>query len=234
MKIAEQRLDFLSALSEANHQSGLRQHIRTHFPCEPQHIEGLLVIRLRPYTAVEARDGLHIVIEHVRGGVKDSLDCEQITAEIGGEDLHARVWNSLPNLSNSLREVMRSAVIQVVAIHARDHHVSQPHSGRHLGHMERLFRVEGELPFRGRSFRDRTESAAPGAKVTEDHESGGAAVEALMDVGTAGRLAHGVQLQLAQIPLQQRDRFEMRVSFSKPFGQARLRATLDLNQRVHQ
>ena len=74
----------------------------------------------------------------------------------------------------------------------------EPHARHGLGHARRLRGVE----LGGPSMRHRAVGARPRAHVAEDHERRRAVVPALPDVGAAGVLAHGVQLQLLHDALQ--------------------------------
>ena len=114
----------------------------------------------------------------------------------------------------------RPAVAQIVAIHAGDHDVAQPHRRGHPRDIGRLFRIERA---RMAALRHRTESAAARAQIAQDHERRRAAVETLVHVRAARRFAHGVQIQPPQLGFQIVDGFEMRVGFAQPFGQPRLR-----------
>src|SRR5205807_9970705 len=82
------------------------------------------------------------------------------------------------------------------------------------------------------SFRHRAETAAPGANVAEKHESCGAMVPALADVGTLSRFAHRMQSQTASQLFQVVEIVAGRSLRPQPLRlrHARRRAELDLNQ----
>src|SRR5262249_47353862 len=102
-----------------------------------------------------------------------------------------------------------TAVAQVVAIDARDHHVAQLELRDRLRKMLRLLNVRRERT----SVRDIAERTAPRADVAQDHEGRRALAEALGDVRARRFLAHGVQLLPAQNVL---DLVETRVRARRP------------------
>jgi len=86
------------------------------------------------------------------------------------------------------------AVAQVVAVHAGNDGVLQPHLGngaRQVGGLVLVQRV-------GAAVAHITERAAARALVAHDHEGGGAAAETFANVGARGFFADGVQLVGAQ------------------------------------
>ena len=52
------------------------------------------------------------------------------------------------------------------------------------------------------SFGHGTKAATAGAEVAEDHESGGSPVETFVNIGAAGRLANGVEIEGPEFGLQ--------------------------------
>ncbi len=185
---------------------------------ESQHGERLPVVRLRPHLPVQARDGFHIVVEDVRLGVQHARHGSEITLKVGSENFDASFGKRETQRPNRGRKVSRAAVEKIVAIHAGDHHVAQAHLPRHPGDVRRLVRIgRAGMPALG----DRTESAAARAQVAQDHEGRRAAMETFMQIGTARRFAHGVQIQPAKLGLEVMDGVEVRLGFAEPFGQTR-------------
>ena len=58
---------------------------------ERQHVERLPVVGLRAHARVQARHGLHVVVEDVRAGVEHARHGVEVAAEIGREHFHARI-----------------------------------------------------------------------------------------------------------------------------------------------
>ena len=181
-------------------------------------VERLPIIRLRAHAAVEARDGLHVVVEDVGRGVEDAGDGVQVAAKIGGQDFDASIGEGAAHFTNGLGEVMRASIGQVVTIDGSDDDVAELHVGGHARDVGWLIGVEHEFFFCGGTFGDGAESAAPGAEVAEDHEGGGAAMKALMHVGAARGFADGVEVEAAQVALEVVDGDEVGVAFTEPLG----------------
>ena len=102
-----------------------------------------LVARLRPHVRVQARDGLEVVVEHVRAGGEDGAQRRFVAAQVRDEHLHGRVRRGGAHGGDGRREVRRPAVRQVVAGDAGDHDVAQAEATRRFGDAPRLVRVEG-------------------------------------------------------------------------------------------
>ena len=113
--------------------------------------------------------------------------------EVGGQHLDGAGGALRVDGGDHLRPVARAAVRQVVAVDRGDHGVAQAHHRHRLGHVLGLLRVgAGRRPAGGHG----AEAAAAGADVTQDHEGGRAVLApALVDVGAAGLLAHGMEIQ---------------------------------------
>src|SRR5699024_1954494 len=86
-------------------------------------------------------------------------------------------------------EQARRTVLEIVAGHAGDGRVAQPHLLDGLRDLEGFHRVHGHRLAGG----DVAEVAAPGARVAADEEGRLAILPALEDVGATGLLAHRVQ-----------------------------------------
>ena len=115
---------------------------------------------------------------------------------------------------------MRPAIRQIVAIHARDHHVAELHLRRHFSDMARLFGIERELLLGGGAFGHGTKAATAGAQVSEDHERRRAAMKAFVHVRAARRLADRVQAARAQLRFQGLDGSKMGFSLAQPRRQS--------------
>ena len=111
------------------------------------------------------------------------------------------------------------AVGEVVAGHAGDHGVAQPHPLDRLRPPGRARRVERQ----GVAGVDLAEPAGPGAALAVDHEGGGALRPALVDVGTARLLAHRDQAEVVDRRAQARYSWPMRDRDPQPVRLARAR-----------
>jgi hypothetical protein len=191
-----------------------------------------LIICLGPDSAVQPRDGFHVVIENVRRGIEHACDGIQITAKIRRQNLDARVGKGLPHLANGLAKMPRTSVRKIVAIDRGDHHITQFPACGGAGNIGGFAAIEREFLFVRRAFRNRAESAAARAEIAENHERRCPAMKALVHVGATRGFAHGVQIQAPDLRFERVNRLVMRSAFPKPIRQVRPRgrSRLELNQ----
>ena len=153
------------------------------------HVERAFVAEGRPNPLEQARHGLEIVREHLRTGAEHRTQLVGLAVEVGDEQFDAGLRVLPMDLANRLGVEPRAAVEQVVAGNAGHGRVSQVHRGDRLRDPTRLVSIEGGRP----SGVDLAEIAAPGALLAADEERRLAVLPALVDVGAARLLAHGVQ-----------------------------------------
>src|ERR1700682_313083 len=96
--------------------------------------------------------------------------------------------------TDTVDEMLRAAIAQVVAIDAGDHDIAKLQRGDGLGQIQRLLRIERQRA----SVSDVAERAAARAKLAHDHERRRAFAEALADVRAGCFFANRVQVVLAQ------------------------------------
>jgi len=141
------------------------------------------------------------VVEHVRRIGRQDLQRAlhaALAAEVRGQDLDPGAGRARADRGDAVHEVLGTAIAQVVAVHAGDHHVPQPHVGHRVAQVHRL----GRIRRLGTAVGHVAERAAAGTDLAEDHEGRRAVAEALVDVRAAGLLAHGDQPVLAQLRLE--------------------------------
>ena len=134
------------------------------------------------------------MVEDVGTGAEDRFQRGALTPEVGHEDLHARAGPAPPDGPYGGRKVRRAAVVQVVAGDGGEDDVTQAEPSRRLRDAVRLAGIRRLRPGRGH----RAVSAPPRAAIAEEHEGGGAAREAIPQVGAARLLADGIEPLLAQ------------------------------------
>ena len=233
-EVFEKAIGFVLLFAQPDHEAGFSEHAGTVATGEVQHIERLLVIRLRTDLAVKPRHGFHIVIEHVRPGIQHPRHGLHIAAKIGRQYLDTRLRQRITHLANRLREMPRTTIRQVVPVHAGDHAILHPHGLRHTGDIARFRRVERHIHFAWIALRHRTEAATARAQVAKNHESCRAPVEAFVNIRAPRRFTHGMQVQFPQTPLQRVHGFEVRGAFSRPRRQPPgLRFNLDQRFGTH-
>ena len=158
-----------------------------------QQLKRPLVARAGADDAIEARDGLGVVVQDFGRGFDDDADGFAVALEVGDENFDAAAGGLAANFVDDHGEGARAADQIVVAIDAGDHCVLQAERGYGLRHAARLVEVDGL----GAALGHGAESAAARAEVAEHHEGGGFVVPALADVGAVGAFAHGVQPERA-------------------------------------
>ena len=168
-----------------------------------------------PHPAVEAADGLDVVVEDLRHLVHHGAQRVVVALEVGGQHLDRGPGRQRPDRPNGRREHPGPAVGEVVAVDRGDHRVAQPHRRHGLPHAARLVPVDVAAAF---AALHRAEGAGAGADVAEDHERGGAVPPALGDVRAAGLLADGVEILAAHDPLDLRVPVPRRQLHGEPLG----------------
>ena len=209
-------MHFFGGFAQADHEAGLRQSFRAILFGEAQHRKRLPVIGLRANAPVEARHGLHVVVEDVRTGVEDARDRVEIAAKIRGQHFDAGLGKSGPDFANGLGEMLRTAIRQIVAIHRSNDDVTKIHVRRHFSDMARFVRIEREIVLRDGTLGNRAETAAARAQIAKNHECRSAAMKAFVNIRAARRFADRVQPAAAQLALQRVKGFEVRTSLSQP------------------
>jgi len=158
-----------------------------------EEFEGALVAASGFRNAVEAGNGLDVVVEDLGARGDDHAASFGDALEIGSEDFDAATGSLAADLGDDVDEGLRGAEVVVVAIHAGDHGVGEAKLGDGIGDASGLFVVNRF----GLALGDRTEAAAARANVAEHHEGRGLLVPALADVGAVGGLADGVEVEVA-------------------------------------
>ena len=148
----------------------------------------------RARRALQPRDRLEVVVQHVGASREDRGERRRIALAVGDQhlDVGVRVASPAPRAT-----VAANTDAPPSARSSRATHVitacASPIVRDRVGDAARLVGVD-----RHRLARvDQAEAARPRAAVAEDHERGGAVGPALVDVRAAGLLAHGVQVEPA-------------------------------------
>ena len=128
----------------------------------------------------------------------DGLQSLLVSSEIRNQDLHPNSGVQNFDPKDSLGEMGRAAVGEVVAIHRGHHDVLQAQLLDHQGHVARLFRVEQI----GLALADGAKAAAAGTDVSEDQKGRRAMPPALADIRAARLLANRVEVVLPQDMLE--------------------------------
>src|SRR5829696_1830636 len=186
-------------LAQAGHQAGLGDDlVAAHLLGVLEHPAGAQERRPAPCQRVQARDGLHVVVEDVGALGDHAGERHLLTAEVRRQHLDLAARRQLADRADHTDERGRAQVREVVAVDAGDDRVAQLHLLDLLRDAKRLERVV----VRRLAGLDVAEAAAPRARVTQDHESRGARLPALADVRAGRLLADRVQRGAVDLRLQ--------------------------------
>jgi hypothetical protein len=156
--VAHDLQDLVVGLAEADHDAALGRHVRREFLESPQQTQGVGVVGSRPGFLVEARRGFQVVVHHIgRRAFQDLEGPVHAAAEVGRQDLDARLGRELARLLDAGDEVAGAAVAQVVAVDAGDDDVLQLQRGDVFARLSGSSTSSGSD---GRGRRRRTGSAA--------------------------------------------------------------------------
>ena len=206
----------VSLLAQAHHDAGLGEHRRVDLLDALQQPERGEIARARPHRQIERRHGFEIVVEHVGPRRDHLLDRAVLAEEIRRQHLDRGGGAARADGADGLREMLRAAVGEIVAIDRGDHDVGEAELLRRLRDMHGLVRIERAR----QSGLDVAEGAGARAGVAQDHEGGVLLLPALADVGAAGLLAHGVQAVLAHDGVRRRIALGHRRLDADPVGLA--------------
>src|SRR4051812_35392755 len=118
-QVAHHGEDLVILLAEAHHQPGLGRHVGVDALEFLQQAERMRIIATRPRAPVEARHGLEIVVHHIRRrGFQDLERPIEPPAEVRHQHLDRRLRARRAHGADAIDEVLRAAVLQVVAVHA--------------------------------------------------------------------------------------------------------------------
>src|SRR6185369_7705297 len=90
-----------------------------------QKSQRLLVIRVRPDASIQSRDGLSVVIEHVRLSVENGVERGFVAVEVWNQHLDFAVGIRSADLANRFGPVGGAAVWEIVAVHGSDHRMRE-------------------------------------------------------------------------------------------------------------
>ena len=153
------------------------------------HVKRALVAESRSDALEDARDGFEVVRKHLGSSVEYLAQKFRVSAEIRNQNLHARPGGLTVNFANGFGVQPRSLVVEVIAGHPGNSGVAELHGGNGFADTARLVGIEGI----GLAGVNLAEVASTRALRTADEERCLPIFPALVDVGTTGLLAHGVQ-----------------------------------------
>ena len=183
-------LQHLVALfAEPDHDPRLGEHRRVKLLHALEQAQRMKIAGARPHREVARGHGFEIVVEHVRPGRDHGFKGAVLAQEIRGQHLDRRTRAARADGADRVREMLRPAVVEVVAVDGGNHDMRQAERGGGLRHMLGLGGVERPRQARAHV----TEGAGARAGVAHDHEGGVLLIPAFADIRAAGLLAHRMQ-----------------------------------------
>ena len=153
-----------------------------------QQVQGSQVTSAGPDCAIEAWNGFCVVVQNVRFGIEHDTEWLFETLKIRDQDFDATPRSEQANLANRFGKDFCATNIVVVTIDAGYNGMFDPEGRDRLGHTGGLFIIDRLRLSLGYS----TETAAPGADVAQQHESGRLVIPAFAYIRTLSGFTHGV------------------------------------------
>ena len=188
--VLHRALDFVVALSEAEHDRCLREAIRRAPLGMIEHAQRLFVAGAPVANARrQAADGFQIVREDFRPGIHHDVERAQVATEIAAEDLDPRAGDAFVNRAHGIGEDQRAAVREIVAVDRGQHEIAPAQLTHRLGDAHRLEPIDDAMRAAGLHV---AEAASARADVSEDHDRRGTDAPTLREVWARRFLADGV------------------------------------------
>lgn len=180
--------DFFRFLSDAEHNAGFcGKAFRFGVFEDP---EGAIVAGGFSDGALEAFDGLHVVVENVGFCVEDDVHELGFSTEVWDKNFDSGLWVLVADGADGCGPDGSTAVFEVIAGDGGDDGVFEAHFFDGLGDSGGF----AEIEFCGAAGLDGAECAGAGANITEDHQGCSAAGPAFSHVRALSALADGVEV----------------------------------------
>lgn len=191
-KITHGLHEFLFSFTEAEHDGRLGVDSRVEFLDGFEDTKGLVVSGAGiPYPGGKGASGFDVVVEDVGMGMDNGAKSVKIVLEVGNEDFDEDMGVFVADGPDSLGEVLRPAVGEVITVDGGEDDVVEVKLLESVGD---VMRFEGVDKAFGIAGFDVAEAAATGTGVPEKHDGGGAAAPAFVEVGAVGFFANGVEV----------------------------------------
>src|SRR5215471_13134263 len=217
--------DLCWLFTQAYHQPGLRAHRRVQILDTLEQLQRALVLCLRTYFVVEARDTFQVVVQYVRLRLDHLCQSRPVALEIGNKHLYTALRHMPPDGPNSRSEDVTPAVQYIVAVHRGKHRITQAKRRYRLGDPLGLLLVNNPRA----PCLHSTEATATCACISQQHKRGTALVPALADIGAHRLLTHRMQALLTHQTLEGKERFPSGEFHTQPWRLA-LRGGVELHE----
>jgi hypothetical protein len=115
----------ISFFAETDHETGLEIDVRIDTPYIGEKSDGTIEISLWPYSAVQAGNGFHIVVEDVGMCTGYSIDCPPVSLKIRSEYLDPDLPVMRPDKLYTSGELRGTAVGKIIPGYRRDDDIAK-------------------------------------------------------------------------------------------------------------
>ena len=182
--------DFFARFAEADHNTGFGEDFSVQLFDALQQIERVEIARARANGEIKPWHGLQIMIENIRLGFDDNFQRAIFAQEVRGQNFYRRAGRHIANGVNRVGEMLRPAIIQIIAVNAGNHHMAQPQLGHGFRDIGGLRCIERQR----HAGCDIAKSASAGAGFAHNHKSGVLLFPALADIRARRLFAHGDEI----------------------------------------
>ena len=130
------------------------------------------------------------MIENIGLGFNDNFQCAIFAQEVRGQNFYRRAGRHIANGVNRIGEMLRPAIIQIIAVNAGNHHMAQPQLGHGLSNIGRFRGIKRQRHAGG----DVAKGASAGAGFAHNHKSGVLLFPALADIRACSLFAYGDEI----------------------------------------
>ncbi len=141
-QIVHQLQDFVPLLAEADHDAGLGEHRGIEFLDPLQQADRMEIARARPHGEIVRRHRFEIVVEDVGPRRDDRFERAVLAQEVRRQHLDRRSRAACADSADGVGEMLRAAIVEIVAIDRGDDDVGKPELGGGVGDMLRLGGIE--------------------------------------------------------------------------------------------
>ena len=187
--------------AKAKHDAALRHHLWRKLFRALQNLQRSPVFRAGTHHRREPLDRFHVVIVNVGRGVEHDLDAPILSVKIGHQHFDDDLRIHFANGVDGPREMIRAAVLQIVARDRGDDDMFQLHPPHGFGDPLRFIFFQRKRFRRG----DRAKSAGARATIARDHHRRRALAPAFPAIRALRAFANRVQPQIGNQRLRRKE-----------------------------
>ena len=169
---------FNALFAKPHHDAGFGEDGRIKLLHAIKQPQRMIIPRAGPNAGIKRRHGFQIMIEHIRPRRHHHFQSAILAQEIRRQYLNRRTRGRRANGADGGREMRSTAISQIIAIHAGDHHMAQPKRSNCFCDPARFIRIQRLW----NTGRDIAEGTGAGAGLAHDHHGGVALRPAFADI----------------------------------------------------